>query len=319
MAGACHPERTTYRHNPLALASMRVPESVVKMQLAANGEAGRAWLDRLPVLVEELCENWALGELGPAFEGGCVAFVAPAIRAVGSRVVLKLSLLDEETECEADALALWKGNGAVRLLDADRERGALLLERLEPGTSLETHGDRDAAIEIACSLARRLQVPPPAGHRFQSATGLAGRWAHEFPTKYYDSGKPFAEELLHRAIEICQCFASDTENCTLVNRDLHLGNILAAQREPWLVIDPKPLVGDPAFDAGHLIRSLLREAKVNTDMGDMVVRIARGLDVPPERVREWVFLRSIEDAFWTADTGGEDFQWDVACAEAALA
>lgn len=297
---------------------MRVPEAVVKMQLAVNRDAGREWLARLPALIDELREAWSLTEIGPAFEGGCVAFVAPAVRADGSRVVLKVSLLDDETECEGDALALWNGNGAVRLLDADPLCGALLLERLEPGTSLETYRDRDAAIDIACSLARRLHVPAPAGHRFPSVASLARRWSHDFSTKYADAGEPFAAHLLHRAIDICRHRAMDTESCTMANRDLHLGNILAAQREPWLVIDPKPLVGDPAFDAGHMVRSLLSDPIVRTQMSQLILRVARGLDVSPERIKEWLFVRSIENAFWTAETGDGDFQWDVACAEAAL-
>jgi streptomycin 6-kinase len=298
--------------------SMKVPESVVSMQLAANGDAGRAWLAGLPRVIEEIRELWLLTEIGPAYEGGCVAFVAPAVRADGSRVVLKVSFVDEETEHEADALALWNGNGAVRLLDADSKRGSLLLEQLEPGTSLETHGDRDAAIGIACSLLRRLRVPAPAGHHFQSVAGLARRWADTFPGKYRGAGSPFAERLLLLAMEACERLATGAENRTLVNRDLHLGNILAARREPWLVIDPKPLVGDPAFDAGHLIRSLLPRRIVKAELSQLIASVARQLDLPPERIGEWVFLRSIDDALWAGAHGAGDFQRDVACAEAAL-
>lgn len=128
------------------------------MQLAANGEAGRAWLAELPRLIDELRDFWSIAEIGPAFEGGCVAYVAPAVRADGSRVVLKVSLPDDETGCEADALAVWDGNGVVRLLESDRRRGAVLLERLEPGTPLAEHPDRGTAIDIACGLLRRLWI-----------------------------------------------------------------------------------------------------------------------------------------------------------------
>jgi streptomycin 6-kinase len=297
---------------------MKVPESVVRMQLAANGDAGRTWLAALPAWIDELGKRWLLTEIGPAFEGGCVAFVAPAVRADGSHVVLKVSFLDEETEHEGDALALWNGTGAVRLLDTDPERGALLLERLEPGTSLAAHSDRDTAVGIACSLARRLWVPAPAGHRFPSVAGLARRWADTLSAKYHDGGCPIADHLLRRAVELCQHLASDTETCTMANRDLHLGNILAARREPWLVIDPKPLVGDPAFDAGHLIRSLLPKRIAKRDMRRLILSVARGFGVSPERISKWVFVRSIEDALWTVTTGRSDFQWDVACAEAVL-
>ncbi len=178
---------------------------------------------------------------------------------------------------------------------------------------------------------RRLWVPAPAGHRFQRVGGLAQRWADTFSKKYQAAGRPFAEPLLRRAIEVCQHLASAAETGTMANRDLHLGNILAAQREPWLVIDPKPLVGDPAFDAGHLVRSLLPERIAKTDVSRLMSSIARRLDLSPERIGEWVFVRSIENALWMALTGASDFggafepnngrwrfHWDVACAEATL-
>jgi hypothetical protein len=139
---------------------MKVPESVVSMPLAANGDAGGTWLAALPAWIDELRQRWSLTEIAPAFEGGCVAFVAPAVRADGSHVVLKVSFLDEETEHEGDALALWNGTGAVRLLDTDPQRGALLLERLEPGTSLAAHPDREAAVSTACSLRGGCGCPP---------------------------------------------------------------------------------------------------------------------------------------------------------------
>ncbi len=297
---------------------MTVPESVVRMQLTANGEAGRAWLARLPTIVDELCQRWSLSELGSAFEGGCVAFVAPAVRADGSRVVLKISLMDEETECEADALALWNGRGAVRLLDADRAKGGLLLERAEPGTSLAAHPERSEALGIACTLLRRLWVPVPAGHRFPRATELARRWADTFEDKYREAGKPFASLLLRRAIEVCRRLAADTEACTLANRDFHLGNVLAAEREPWLAIDPKPVVADPAFDTGHLIRSLLPERIEKAEMKELIATVARRLHLEPERMNDWVFVRSIENALLNASIARNEMEWDVICAEAAL-
>ena len=129
-------------------------------------------------------ELWSIAEMGPAFEGGCVAYVAPVVRRDGGRVVLKVSLADEETEREPDALVVWNGNGAVRLLESDRTRGAMLLERLEPGTPLAAHPDRDAAIDIACSVLRRLWVSAPATHQFRLVTELAQQYADTFPAKY---------------------------------------------------------------------------------------------------------------------------------------
>ena len=296
---------------------LSVPESVVRMQLAANGEAGRAWLAELPRLIDELRELWSIVEIGPAFEGGCVAYVAPVLCADGRQVVLKVNLADEETDCEADALAVWNGDGAVRLLESDPGRGAMLLERLEPGTPLAAYPDRDTAIDIACSLLRRLWVAAPATHQFRLVTALARQYANNFPAKYVEAGRPFAENLLDTAVELCRQFAQNDAVHIIANRDFHLGNILAARREPWLVIDPKPLVGEPAFDAAHLIRSLLPDQIAKPEFERLVSTTASRLDLPAQRIAAWVFVRSIENALWATVTGMGDDRWDVTCAQAA--
>ena len=287
------------------------------MQVAANGDAGRAWLAALPRLVEELRERWSITEIGSAFEGGCVAYVAPVVLEHGARAVLKLCILDDETACEADALALWNGNGAVRLLESDRSRGAMLLERLEPGTSLAEYSDRDRAIRIACSLLRRLWIEAVASHPFRLVTNFAGQCADTFPTKYLESGGTlFPERTLGRAVELCRQFADYDGPCFIANRDFHLGNVLASQREPWLVIDPKPLAGEPAFDAAHLIRSLLGKSIATPELEHLVSTVADLLELPAQRIAAWIVVRSMEDAFWSVGTGAGNPLWDVACIEA---
>jgi|SRR5579871_30480 len=294
-----------------------IPDSVVRMQLAVNGEHGRAWLAALPRLVDELRDLWRITELGPPFRGGCVGYVVPALLSNHTRAVLKLNLLDEETECEPDALALWNGHGAARLLESDRSRGALLLERVEPGTPLLDHADREGALDIACSLLKRLQIQLPRPHPFRFVTALARRYAETFPSGYQAAGRPFSEPFLHRAIEISHHFAQYDGPQILANRDFHLGNILSAQREPWLAIDPKPLAGEPAFDAAHLIRSLLPDPFSVDAFQGLTSSIARRLELPLPRIAAWVFVRSIENALWSVSAGDADIRWDIACAGAA--
>ena len=294
-----------------------LPEAVVQMQIAANGDAGRAWLAALPRLIDELCERWSITDIGPAYEGGCVAYVAPVALANGAHAVLKLCLLDDETEREADALALWEGNGAVQLLKCDRSRGAMLLECVEPGTSLAQHPDRDDAIRIACSLLRRLWIEAPASHPFRLVTDFAQRCADTFPVRHIESGHTlFAERTLARTVALCREFANVHGPRVIANRDFHLGNVLASQREPWLAIDPKPLAGEPAFDAAHLVRSLLGKSISTPELERLISTIAGLLELPAQRVAGWILVRSMEDAFWCVDTGAGDPQWDVACVEA---
>lgn len=290
-----------------------IPDAVVQMNISANGEAGRAWLESLPGIVEELRARWGL-TIGPAFEGGVVGFVAPAERPGGERAVLKVSFMDEETRHEADALEVWDGDGAVRLLDADPGLGALLLERLEPGTSLEDHLDRNEAFSIGCGLLRRLWRPVPDPHPFPLVRDLARRWAHELPERFDRLGGPFEPSLVREGADLCTQLAASTEPAILANRDYHLGNVLAAQREPWLLIDPKPLAGERAFDTGHLLRSLLPAQIDHSVVRGMVERLGEELALGPERVRAWAFVRSVEDVLWGLGTGGADVRWDLECA-----
>jgi len=290
-----------------------VPAEVVEMNLKANGEAGRAWLEALPTIVEQLRVRWALS-LGPAFEGGCVGFVAPAERPDGERVVLKISFVDEETRHEADALALWKGDGAVRLLEADPDLGALLLERLEPGTYLGDHPDRDEAISIACRLLRSLWRSVPEPSVFMPVRDLALRLARELPERFERLGRPFEATLVRTAVDLFYELAATSGAPILANRDFHLWNILAAQREPWLLIDPKPLVGEPAFDTGHLLRSLLPDAVDRSLIDGLVTRLAAELDLDSGRVRAWAFVRSVDDALWGSSIGFSEVDRDLDCA-----
>jgi streptomycin 6-kinase len=295
------------------MVELQIPDGVVQMNIAANGEAGRAWLQSLPGMVEEVRARWGI-TVGPAFQGGVVGFVAPALRSDGERVVLKISFVDEETRNEADALELWDGNGTVRLLDADRDRGALLLERLEPGTSLEAHADRDEAVSIACGLLKRLWRPVPGANPFTPVADLALRWADELPERFEELGEPFEPSLLQRAVASCLELAATQEEEVLANRDYHLGNVLAASREPWLLIDPKPLVGERAFDTGHLVRSLLPLELEAREAARLIDRLAAELDLDAERIRVWAFVRSVENALWGLAIGDTGAQWDIGCA-----
>jgi len=295
------------------VTTLEIPDAVVRMYLAANGEAGRAWLASLPEFVDELTRRWSL-TLGPAFGGGGVGFVAPAERPDGERLVLKVSFVDEETRHEPDALRQWDGDGVVRLVDAEPERGALLLERLEPATALGDHPDRGEAISIACALLQRLWRPVPEPHPFALVGDLATRLAEEFPERFDRLDRPFDGDLVRAAVDACRQLADTDEEPILANRDFHLGNVLAAEREPWLLIDPKPLVGEPAFDTGHLLRTLLPE-RLERDTLDLTAgRLASELDLEPERVIGWALVRSVDDALWDLSTGGQDVGWDVLAA-----
>jgi streptomycin 6-kinase len=237
---------------------------------------GEEWLAALPRLAAECAEQWDL-RLEPPFEPATVSLVIPAGDAV-----LKINFPDEESEREADALAHWQGDGAVRLLAHDPERRALLVERCRPGVQLWSI-EEEAANHAAADLLRRLWRPAAPEHRFRALTNAARDWAASLPALWERHDRPCDRGLLERAV----AFLTEAEQgeCVVLHQDLHGGNILQA-KEDWLAIDPKPLTGEPAFDLASLLRD--RRADVTK------ARIRRRLDlltaetgVDRERVREW--------------------------------
>ena len=193
--------------------------------------------------------------------------------------MLKLPFVDNENRTEADALRLYDGDGAVRLLDDDPTSGALLLERLVPGTPLLNLSDRNRALDIACSILCRLRRPAPEGHRFPLLRDLAASWARHLPAKQNQLGHPLPRQMVEEAALLAHDLAAWNGDDVVVNRDPHLANFLSARREPWLLIDPKPVVGEAAFDGSYLLVANLEEGATRAVASSAAERIAAGLGV----------------------------------------
>jgi streptomycin 6-kinase len=269
-----------------------------------------------PALIAALSGRWQL-RIGEPFTGGSVAYVAPVERADGSAAVLKISPIDDETRHEADALALWDGDGVVRLLERDDTLGAMLLERLHPGDPLSALPESES-IPVACGLLRRLRRPLPAGHPFTAVTTLVAGWSLTMPLAYERAGRPFAIHLLNRAVRLCEEFAEARIPAVLVNRDFHLSNVLSAEREPWLMIDPKPLAGEPAFDTGYLLESFLDPHPDRQRAAGLIRSLSACLDLDPGRIADWAFVRAVENALWAVEARPDSIGVYVATAEVLL-
>jgi streptomycin 6-kinase len=246
----------------------------------------RAWLNRLPGVLRRLQVQWSL-TLGAPFDDASCAWVAPVKRADGSSAVLKVGIPHMEGEHEIQGLRFWKGEPTVHLLDAEDELGAMLLERCEPGTQLRALPDSEQDVVIA-QLLRRLWRKPTVPHPFRPLSAMTRYWSSE--TLADMDAWPDASlvrEGLGLLDELARIAANDS---VLLATDLHAGNVLRSEREPWLVIDPKPFVGDPAYDATqHLFNS--RE-RLRSDPDGTIDRIADLLGVDRKRVRLWTFARA---------------------------
>lgn len=279
--------------------SLTVPESFAE----GFGPEGTDWLAGLPARTESLLTRWDLTVDGPLMHGVC-ALVVPVRRADGERAVLKVTWPHEEARHEALALSLWDGDGAVRLLDHDDDAWALVLERLDPGTALR-NAPIDEALTVITRMIKRLDRPAPPGVRHMRDN--AARWIHELPTE--NTGLVPAE-VVAQAVAYCRELGPATGN-HLVNEDLHFDNVLRGEREPWLVIDPKPIAGDREFGLVPLLWNRFDE--VMTAGGLAAIVDAAGLD--HALARKWTFVRAVDN--WLHS--GEDHWLGAACARIAAA
>ena len=281
-----------------------------------HNNADPAWLRALPELVEVLASRWSL-TLNAPFAGIELNYVAPAVRADGTRCVLKVSRHVGETRNEIAALRLWDGAGAARLLDADPEIGALLVERLEPGTMLSTvaEADDDQASVIAAGILRQLWQPVPADDH-----GL--RPLENWCAAYDRNGAAlmggvdgFPAALFQRADELRRDLLASTTTNSMLHGDMHHFNVLRAQRADWLAIDPKGLFGDCAFDVCQFFRNPHRvPRRVNSRRLDI---LCAELGLDRQRTRDWCFVHAVLDACWDFEDGGP-WQRAVAYAEQTL-
>lgn len=261
-----------------------IPESL-RVSCGASDTTSE-WLRQLPETILELAELWELA-LGAPFDGPEVsaAWVAPVLHR-GIPAVLKLGMPHFEGEHELEGLQFWNGDPTVRLLRSDAGRNAMLLERCEPGRNLRSEPDL-VQDEVIAGLLRRLWRVPTSAYSFRSLSEMLSHWSDEARRRSHlwpDAG------LVEEGLSLFGALPQTSGQAVLLATDLHAGNVLRAEREPWLVIDPKPFVGDPAYDATqHLFNCATR---IRRDPLGTIARFADVLELEAERIRLWTFARA---------------------------
>jgi streptomycin 6-kinase len=298
----------------VSLIPFEIPRGL--QAFADRDESWGAWLDALPRLVRDVAAEWQLSYDGAPTHGQC-ALVTPVRTPAGAPAVVKFAWPHDEEEHEHLGLQALQGNGAVRLLRADPRRHVMLLERLHAGESLNDLWDLEAC-EIIAGLYRRIHIAAPP--QLRTLTEYVARWTASLEALPNDA--PIPRRLVEQTISLGKDFVSDpTSTGAMIHGDLHYENVLAGDREPWLVIDPKPMSGDPHYEVAPLLWNRWDEVVASGNVRDAVRRRfhttidAAGLD--EDRAREWVVVREIHNALWTiqdADRAGraldrEDLDW----------
>ncbi|WP_371579148.1 aminoglycoside phosphotransferase family protein [Streptomyces sp. NBC_01314] len=277
--------------------TISVPEKLAATLEMFFEEEGLAFAAALPDLAAGFLDRWGLRLDGPAMHGMC-ALVLPVVRTTDdTTAVLKLQILDDESEGEPVALRVWNGDGAVRLLAHDDETGTMLLERLDPARMLSHEPDtREAVLVIARLLAHLTTTPaPPTMRRLSDiATDMLDRTPAVLARIPDGSDRRL----------IADCAAALREVVSepgdrLLHWDLHFDNVLGADRAPWLAIDPKPLAGDPAFELWPALNNRFDPADVPWRFDAMT----DVLSLDRERARAWTFARLLQNAVWEIEEG----------------
>ncbi|MGW1408408.1 aminoglycoside phosphotransferase family protein [Streptomyces sp. NPDC002403] len=273
-----------------------VPGAFARSTIEREGEPGAAWLAELPGVVEELLGRWECVLDGEVMHGGVGVIVPVRRRAEGA--VVKVSFPHPGNVHEPDAFAVWEGRGAVLLHERDDEHFAMLLERARSSTLAELEGG-DEAVRIAGRISHRLAVPAPPG--LPRLREQAGVWEAELRQDATELTHALSPYVVDAALATARELGRDQPD-TLIHGDLHARNILRADREPWLAVDPKGYAGDPAYDAGTLLKSWALTLIETSDLRKALHRtlqvFAEAAEVDRERARRWAQFHAVRAAFW---------------------
>ena len=290
-----------------ALPGQDLPPAFVR-NVKASFPSGSDWLEQLPDLLVQAARRWDL-TLGDPFLLS-YNYVCAATRRDGTAAVLKLGVPNNELTSEINALRFYAGQGACRLLEADAEKGMLLLERLHPGTMLVTLKDDDQATEIAADVLRLIQRPAPDQDGFLSLRGwfdglknvriLLGGGTGPFPKKTFETAEGLIRDL----------FAEHRPQ-VLLHGDFHHYNILSSERG-WQIIDPKGVVGPAEYDLGPLLTNpfevRLGEAEASHRTQRRIAILSERLGFERQRLRAWAICHSVLSSYWDMaqdGSGGE--------------
>jgi streptomycin 6-kinase len=282
-----------------------LPAEFVNNTLALCGDEGKKWLRDLPEIIKTLEKHWSI-KTGPHFSSLSFNYVASASCDDGTPAVLKIALPLTDTEIfgEARFLDLIGGEGAVRLLQLDRRYEAMLVERAVPGVDLKTvFNDRpDGAVNVAVEILRKILRPPP-----EDTANLVSLddWFDGLKRAQYTD---FPKAKAKKALDLYEKLSADSRQIFLLHGDLHHTNILSAEREPYLLIDPKGMIGHVGYDIAVFLNNhhwwLDWRPGIDQFLKNAVGRFAEAFEIEPRELREWAFMQLVLSAWWQFDEMG---------------
>lgn len=295
--------------------SSELPENFRRNSVGLHAAKGERWLDNLPDLIAEIADKWSL-EMENHFEDLSFHYVAPCTCADGTKAVLKLGYAEENSilYSEAKILKFLSGNGAVKLLKFDERFCALLLERLLPGENLiELCKQNDEqATATAIGVLKNFRQPslPNSGFPTLQEWIKSLLSAHNtlFPQTFIRKAQHYFSELI-----------AASKQDFLLHGDLHHGNILSAQRESYLAIDPKGIVGDIGFEISVFLNNprswVLNHPRREKILKTRLEMFSQSFEIEPQNLRKWAYAEAVLSAWWTFEDNGKDYEKWLASAQ----
>jgi streptomycin 6-kinase len=295
-----------------------IPDDFKRDMVALHGqEDGQAWLDRLPDILADCERRWNI-TIEPPIPNLSFNYVAPARRAGGARVIVKATSPTGEFGWESEALRLCDGHGMAQLLDAHIDDEVMLLEYLYPGTLLRGIEDDELATSIAAAVMRDLWRPAPEQHSFKTVQDW-GKGFDRLRQRYNGGSGPFRPALLEEAETLYAELCASMTTPVLLHGDLHHDNILAAERRPWLAIDPKGVIGEAAYETGSWLRNpypgLLNLPQPGRVLARRIDQFAEELGFERARIRDWALAQAVLSDWWGIEDYGFEQEDMLAVAE----
>jgi streptomycin 6-kinase len=291
------------------------PGGCARKIIDVHGSTGAVWLERLPELVAEFAARWSL-TIRPPFPELSYNYVAPVFGPGGEAWVLKAGVPHDELWSEIDALTIFDGRGIARLIAADRERGVLLLERVQPGDPLKAVADASEQVAAVVNVLRRLWRPLPVDHPFRTIPDLA-RGLEQLRVAFGGGYGPFPAQRVERAAALFRELTGDAAPPLLIHGDMNPGNVLRTERDGWLAIDPKGYAGHPLYDVATFLNDPppLPPAELLRLQARRVATLAEALDAPAAAVLAWAEAHATLSAWWTYHDHGVAGESALALAE----
>lgn len=294
-------------------------ETFIRNIVGMKGDAGRKWLASIPERLKDYEGKWSL----KVFEPFALSYnyVAPAERADGTLAVLKLSFPeDSEFTSQIEALKLFDGNAAIRLLEEDRRNGAVLLERVMPGLTLDQLGEEEAT-QIAAQVAKQLWKPAVKN----DALIPLEQWYQGFERlrqRFNGGTGPLPESIVTQGQNLFSELLKTTTTPMLIHGDFHHFNILYSEQRGWLTIDPKGVIGDPLYDTSVFLYNpfpgLLERPDVSQILETRIRIFSEAFGAKPERIIQWGIAQAVLSAVWSVEDNADDCNYTITCARLLL-